>query len=92
MMKKKIESLKIYGKRWFQKSCGNTYHSVTIIVNGIELYVGCSYGYGNHYLQTTLEALQDEYDIPTEYGEFLKFLHDNNFTYSVTDVNRKKDL
>lgn len=30
---KKIERLKIQGKRWFQRSYGNTYHTVTVFVN-----------------------------------------------------------
>lgn len=43
---KRIETLKIHGKRWFQKSYGNTYHTVTVIVNGEEMKSGITYGYG----------------------------------------------
>lgn len=31
---KKIETLVIRGRRWFQKLYGNTYHTVTVVVNG----------------------------------------------------------
>ena len=41
---KRIETLKIYGKRWFQKSYGNTCHTVTVIVNGEEMKSGITYG------------------------------------------------
>lgn len=31
---KNIKTLEVIGKRWFQRSYGNTYHTATIIVNG----------------------------------------------------------
>ena len=90
---KKINNLRIYGRKWFQKSCGNTYHSVRVIVNDEELYIGCAYGYGNHYIQTALDLLiENGFDVPTEYGKFLTFMSKNNFEYSAVDVDRKKDL
>ena len=55
---KRIETLKIYGRRWFQKSYGNTYHTTTVIVNGEEMKSGITYGYGNHYLQTAADMLK----------------------------------
>ena len=42
---KKIESLRIYGRRWFQRSYGNTYHTVRVIVNGEEFKSDITYGY-----------------------------------------------
>ena len=88
---KKIETLKIRGKRWFQKSCGNTYHTATIIVNGEEMKSGITYGYENHYLQTAADMLRNAgYEIPENnveaYAMMTKYEHD------AEDVKRKKDL
>lgn len=88
---KKIESLEIYGKRWFQKSYGNTYHTATVVVNGEELKSGITYGYGNHYLTTAAELLKaNGYDIPDDNGKAFAMMI--KYEHSATDVKRKKDL
>lgn len=88
---KRIETLKIYGKRWFQKSYGNTYHTVTVIVNGEEMKSGITYGYGNHYLQTAADMLRNVgYDIPENNGEAYAMM--TKYEHEATDVKRKKDL
>lgn len=88
---KKIESLEIYGKRWFQKSFGNIYHTTTVIVNGEELKSDIVYGYGNHYLTTAAELLKaNGYDIPDDNGEAYAMML--KYEHSATDVERKKDL
>ena len=64
---KKINTMKIEGKRWFQRSYGNTYHTVKVFVNGEVLKSEITYGYGSHYLQTAAELLKENrYDIPEE--------------------------
>ena len=88
---KRIETLKIYGKRWFQKSYGNTYHTVTVIVNGEEMKSGITYGYGNHYLQTAADMPRNAgYDIPENNGEAYAMM--TKYEHAATDVKRKKDL
>ena len=88
---KRIETLKIYGKRWFQKSYGNTYHTVTVIVNGEEMKSGIAYGYGNHYLQTAADMLRNAgYDIPENNGESYAMM--TKYEHDAEDVKRKKDL
>ena len=88
---KRIETLKIYGKRWFQKSYGNTYHTVTVIVNGEEMKSGITYGYGDHYLQTAADMLRNVgYDIPENNGEAYAMM--TKYEHEATDVKRKKDL
>ena len=88
---KRIETLKIYGKRWFQKSYGNTYHTVTVIVNGEEMKSGITYGYGNHYLQTAADMLRNVgYDIPENNGEAYAMM--TKYDHDAEDVKRKKDL
>ncbi len=54
----------IEGRRWFERTNGNTYHSVSVYVNN-EL-VGrqpFAYGYGEQYVQSA-------FDILTEFGMF----------------------
>lgn len=88
---KKIETLKIYGRRWFQKSYGNTYHTTTVIVNGEEMKSGITYGYGNHYLQTAADMLRNAgYDIPENNGDAYALM--TKYEHKAVDVNRKKDL
>jgi hypothetical protein len=54
-----LRSLCIYGRLWFDKSGGNTYHSVSISANGKWIIdIGMTYGYGDQYLQTALEWLK----------------------------------
>ena len=88
---KKIESLRIYGRRWFQKLYGNTYHTVTVIVNGEEIKSRITYGYGTHYLQTAAELLRENgYDVQEDTGKAFSFI--SKYDHSVIDVKRKKDL
>lgn len=67
---KKINTMKIEGKRWFQRSYGNTYHTVKIYVDGEILKSEITYGYGSHYLQTAAELLKENgYEIPEDNGK-----------------------
>jgi hypothetical protein len=95
-MLKKIESLHIDGRRWFQRSAGNTYHSVTVFVNGETLRAPYSYGYGDQFLQTAGELLAAAgYDVKTNRPGCLGTRHlreELGGTYSVSDVSRKKDM
>lgn len=88
---KKIETLEIIGRRWFQKSFGNTYHTATIIVNGEELKSDITYGYGNHYLTTAADLLRDNgYDIPEDSGQAFALM--TKYEHDAIDVRRRKDL
>ena len=97
-----MKSLHIEGRRWFQKTYGNTYHSVRIWIDGNQ--VAClpyQYGYGEQFLQTAWEwlghngfpELLEKHDNGCwkNYGtQYLReVLHG---TYSVVDVSRQKDL
>lgn len=86
---KKINTMKIEGKRWFQRSYGNTYHTVKVFVNGEVLKSEITYGYGSHYLQTAAELLKENgYDIPEDNGKAYAYVID--FPHTVEDVKRKK--
>lgn len=88
---KKIESLKIYGRRWYQKSYGNTYHTARVIVNGEELKNRIKYGYENHYLQTAAELLRENgYDIPDDNADAYALMC--KYPHKAVDVDRKRDL
>lgn len=88
---KKINTMKIDGKRWFQRSYGNTYHTVKIYVNDEVLKSEITYGYGSHYLQTAAELLKENgYDVPEDNGKAYAYVA--KFPHTVEDVKRKKDL
>ena len=92
----------IEGRRWFQKSYGNTYHTAAIYQGGVRLVkLGPAYGYGEGYLQTAFAWLKT-HGLPevcaptanggvTHYGaQYLReVLHSS---HAVTDVSREKDL
>lgn len=95
-------SIHIEGRRWFQKTYGNTYHSVRIFEDGKQIaYLPYQYGYGEGFLQTAWEWLghngypelleQHENGVWKNYGT--RYLREvMGGTYSVIDVHRKKDL
>ena len=58
-------SLHIEGRRWFQKTYGNTYHSVRIFKDGEQIaLLPYQYGHGDGYLQTALDWLRANGHIP----------------------------
>lgn len=89
---KKIFTLRISAKRWFQKSYGNTCHVVKAVVNGNEVVISdISYGYGNHFLTTAADLLRTKgYEVPEDNGKAYSMMA--KFPYTVEDVKRKKDL
>ncbi len=96
-MRKKPKHISIIGRRWFQKTYGNTYHSVTVIVDGETVgHVPLAYGYGEQYIQSAFEILQKAgvYSQAADYSEFCtdRMKHRDRFTITVSDVARQKDL
>lgn len=86
---KKIKTLEIHGRRWFQKSYGNTYHSVKVYVNDEILYCDFAYGYDGQYIQTALDLLKEAgYEVPSWY----ELNRNADIIRRVDDVPRKKDL
>jgi hypothetical protein len=62
---KKGDTVTIYGKRWFDRINGNTYHTAEVEVNGTTLGKSpMTYGYDEQYLQTGKEILLKHYDLP----------------------------
>lgn len=87
-------SLHIEGRRWFQRTYGNTYHSVRIMEDGAELaYIPFAYGYGDQFLQTALDWLKAHGKAPPDAHYGTRYLRETlGGTYSVADVARKRDL
>ena len=97
--------IEIHAKRWFNRSCGNTYHSVTVVVDD-KIVDRCpyAYGYDNQYLQTAHKLLQKagiypttgEYrnGFPIDYHNFLQDMRNDTHKFITTcyDVKRKRDL
>lgn len=83
----------IEGRRWFQRTYGNTYHSVKIhFDDGGCVLLDKTYGYGDHYLQRAVEWLQAAQHLPNENGAPSRLLREAGISYSVMDVAREKDL
>lgn len=86
----KGDIVSVHGRRWFEKTNGNTYHSVRVLVNGLEIgRDNFAYGYGDQYKQTAVEILDGALEYPLtiqarERGILLDI--------DVVDVMRKKDL
>lgn len=87
-------SMHIEGRRWFQTSYGNTYHSATIYKDGEKLVkIGPEYGYGDQYLQTAVDWLKKHGLLPEEAKGSTRYLREEaGISYSVTDVSRQRDL
>jgi hypothetical protein len=96
--KNKIDKVEIWGKRWFQKSYGNTYHKVRVYVN--DKLIGTSpivYGYGDSYLQTGKEILMKSGYFPIALkntNDLSSFFRKKKieFIYYANDVKRERDL
>jgi hypothetical protein len=89
------KQIEIHGRRWFQKTFGNTYHSVVITVDGRdEIDSGVHYGYGEQYMQTAAEILVEHGYLPPIGTALWRYCQKNGIrlAYDVVDVKRKKDL
>lgn len=87
-------TLLIEGRRWFQRTYGNTYHSVRIYEDGALLAsLPYQYGYGDGYLQTALDWLKANGKAPADAPYGTRYLREElGATWTVSDVTRKKDL
>ena len=90
-----IKSITIIGRRWFQKTNGNTYHSVQIFVDTTEIKLPYDYGYGDVYHQRAISYLVENGFIIPENGESPQEWakrNDVNLVVVGVDVARKGDL
>lgn len=97
---KKIKSIMIIGKRWFDKVNGNTYCSSRVYINGeYSFSVPWQYGYGSYYEQAAKQELEKRgitkvgnYDNGVS-KSFWSYCNDNKIKYEtvVTD-GLKRDM
>ena len=99
---KKPKSIVILGRRWFQKTYGNTYHTATVIIDGETMFsTPIEYGYGDQYRDTAFRELESRGLIPARL-EHANGSHECSWQweertgikvgYSCADVMREKDL
>lgn len=95
----RLPRLCIGGRRWFRSSTGNTYHKVYIYADGHLLAaLGPTYGYGDSYLTMAFDWLLE--NRPAFVPGFVKGKTNPTIylreviggTYSVSDVNREREL
>ncbi len=95
----KVNSILFVGRRWFEKTNGNTYHSAEIYVNGEFVHkIDFTYGYGDQYMYNAWTWLKKNGYINGKYSTDQSSPriwcehHGVKFAYTVADVKRKKDL
>jgi len=98
-MKRKMRTLVLIGRRWFNRTFGNTYHSVEIIVDGKQIHkIDYAYGYGSQWEYNACVWLTDNKYLPgreTKVGESLWCYCERmgiEYVITCTDVPRKKNL
>lgn len=82
----------VIGRRWFEKTNGNTYHSVSLINarTGANITRNTfTYGYGDQFIHSAKEMAVKLELVPADisYGSFRDMC-----IYSVSDVANKRDL
>ena len=99
-----MKSLTIVGRRWFQRSYGNTYHTATVYVDGVCIgKTSRQYGYGDQFVQSGFELLESKGYLDACPRE--KYVHGGaeppwvwaprhgiTYAYEVIDVTRERDL
>lgn len=95
-MSNKVLTLK--GRRWFQRSAGNTYYSAVAIYNGkVIKQIDYAYGYGEQWLDeltkdlTVCQLQRGDRQVPWKYLNDLREAGVHVET-DCTDVQRKRDL
>lgn len=90
-----IKSIQVIGRRWFQRTYGNTYNTVEIKVDGNQVaYLPFEYGYGEYYMQRAEEWLIKNGYVEDGTNHLRYRLEDLgvNLDYFSIDVDRKRDL
>jgi len=103
-----MKTVTIIGRKWFEKTNGNTYHTASIIVNGEHVITTpMEYGYGDQYQRTAEvwlrangympnELMREPYSGQTDKRpEMLRsYCTRNGIAYHAEDVTvgRKRDL
>lgn len=94
---KPIKKVEVYGRRWWCRGPGNTYHSVQILVDGQHVAtIDFVYGAGDQYMWTARDWLsRNGYLMAHDHREPLWRIAEKQgfqFVQDVMDVKRKRDL
>ena len=98
---KRSKSITVIGRRWFERTNGNTYYSAEIYVDGQRVHkIPFAYGYGDQYEWEAYEWLEENGRIELERynngGREAPWVYCERVgcqkISSVSDVSRKKDL
>ena len=99
-----IQSITITGRKWFERTNGNTYHSAEAVIDGEMVgRVDYAYGYGDQWEQSAVDLLQASGKLPepltcyqsTRSNEPLRQYCERlgiKLYRHVSDVARKRDL
>lgn len=97
-----MQQITIFGRRWFERTNGNTYFSVQIWIDDrLAHTIPYEYGYDDQYLQAAMDWLEDNGHIKREHypesgsTESPHMWRDRTgikLVASVADVGRKRDL
>ena len=96
-MKKKINSITLLARRWFDGINGNTCFSCRIVVDGIDVHrIGFEYGSDSHYIECARDWLKKNKYLPYMRDREALWHYcarrDINLITEAVDVGRKKDL
>jgi hypothetical protein len=96
-----VNNITIFGKRWFQKSYGNTYHTAAVYIDGEFLEKSeKQYGYDEAFVQTAEDILVKRGQVPLKThanggrDPLWQYCRENGIRLLVfvSDVSREKDL
>ena len=91
-----VKKIYLHARRWFQRSYGNTYHTVEIWVNDRLVHkIPFTYGYGDQWSYNAGKWLFDNgYGSFNGYYPISRYCRESGIEYNfaVEDVKRKKDL
>ena len=92
----------IHGRRWFERTNGNTYHTCDIWIDGEHVHkIPKQYGYGSQYEQSARDWLRDNGHLPgiedqagTPGESLWRYCerHSIKLVNEVDDVSRRRDL
>jgi len=95
--KPKLKSIEVWGKRWFQKSYGKTYHAVRVYENDeLKGASRIAYGYGDSKLHTAEELLKKAgyLKLKNQSQSLYSYCKEKkiNFKYYANDVSKESEL
>lgn len=92
----RCKSITVVGRRWFQRTYGNTYHTADIYVDGVLVHtLPVQYGYGSQYSYNAVEWLKANGYLPSDLTTFPRYYCEERgiaWVDTVTDVRRERDL